>query len=75
MFRDGGSSITAQRCSKEEDMTKAQVILKVREKLIKLQFYHHQATETFGQEIAKEMFHNDLDYLASLLVLLGTANE
>lgn len=52
-------------------MTKAQVILKVREKLVKLQFYHEQAVKTFGSAIASEMFHQDLDYLASLLGFLG----
>ena len=56
-------------------MTKKEVVLRIREKLVKLQFYNNQACKTFGDEIAKEMFHQDLDYLASLLGLLGPSEE
>ena len=56
-------------------MTKKEVVLRIREKLVKLQFYNNQACKTFGEEIAKEMFHQDLDYLASLLGLLGPTDE
>jgi len=56
-------------------MTKKEVVLKIREKLVKLQFYNNQAIKTFGEEIAKDMFHQDLDYLASLLSLLGPPEE
>lgn len=52
-------------------MTKSQVVLKVREKLCKLQFYHAQAVKSFGENIASEMFKTDLDYLASILSYLG----
>ena len=52
-------------------MTKSQVVLKVREKLCKLQFYHAQAVKSFGENIASEMFKSDLDYLASILSYLG----
>lgn len=56
-------------------MTKKEVILKVREKLIKLQFYNNLAVKSFGENVAAEMFKQDLDYLASLLTYLGPPEE
>lgn len=56
-------------------MTRDQVILRVREKLAKLTFYHMEAEKLYGDAIAREMFSTDLDYLASILVLVGASKE
>ena len=56
-------------------MTKKEVVMKAREKLVKLQFYNLQAEKTFGKSIAADMFHQDLDYLGSLLLLLEQVDD
>ena len=56
-------------------MTKQKVIRKIREKLIKLTFYNDLAIKTWGKHIAADMFHEDLDYLSSILFLLEEKGE
>ena len=55
-------------------MTKKRVLLRIREKLAKLHTYNDTARKLWGLEIAKEMYDEDLDFLSSLLVLLGPSN-
>ena len=52
-------------------MSRDQVLTRVREKLAKLSFYHREAERLYGDNIANELFKTDLDYLASILVLIG----
>ena len=56
-------------------MEKNQVVLRLKEKFVKLQTYHHNAVKEYGEAIAKEMFANDLDFYTSLLMLLGKLDD
>ena len=56
-------------------MTKAQVVLRIREKLAKLHTYHTMAVKLWGDTIASEMYKEDLDFYVSLLVMLGETKE
>lgn len=56
-------------------MTKAQVILRIREKLAKLHTYHITASKLYGEEISKEMYQTDLDFYTSLLLMIGETKE
>ena len=56
-------------------MTKSQVVMRVREKLAKLHTYHSMAVKMWGETIAKEMYHEDLDFYTSLLLMIGETKE
>ena len=53
-------------------MSRQGCILKIREKIAKLSFYHLEASKRWGENIAGEMFSSDLDYLTSLLLYINT---
>ena len=49
--------------------------MRIREKIGKLSFYNNQAAKMWGEAIANEMYQTDLDFLISLLVLIGESRE
>ena len=56
-------------------MTKKKVIRRIREKLAKLYVYNETARKTWGSAVAADMFHEDLDFLSSLLQLLDEGED
>lgn len=56
-------------------MTKKRVLRRIREKLAKVSVYNQEARRMWGAHIAEEMFHEDLDFLSTLLRLIGEAEE
>lgn len=56
-------------------MSKNEVLRKLREKLAKLHVYNNEAYKLYGPEVAKTMFHTDLDFLATVIGLVGPEEE
>ncbi len=56
-------------------MTKKRVLRRIREKLAKVSVYNQEARRMWGDHVASEMFHEDLDFLSTLLRLIGEAEE